>query len=509
MHDWRKHRLVVLGLMALAGLLAALVACGAEATPTPTPRAPTATPVPATPTPVPPTATPTPIPPTPTSAAPTATPRPGETPRPATATPTPRPATATPTPLPPTATPAPKPKTAIGARVLPSQNIISDAEWAKIVEAAKKEGNVTCYCWSFGTWQDKWLRDSFKAATGIELELMRFSGTIAAERIKTEARAGKYIADTWNAVASYHVGDMEKGGLLKPIDNLPALRDVASLDVWRWSPVISRYTLEIPKGSNGASYPGGNFLYNTNLLPPERLPKTRQDLLDPYWKGKVCENDPITYAGLDYTVWGWYRESGYADWYPEFIWEYYNKGDRFFMGLLGGPNSLNMGNCAITVTWIGAISSGQVKATHLEEKATWIKTESFDPPLPGRALSSSGLSVLAKLPHPNAALVFANWLLSKEGQESWAKMGYGSINRRDVPHQVEEKYWPRKTTNQYWAPESPWLDFENYSYGNKDGVFKLVKQGMTKEAWLKWMKDTSMTFWGQYPPPKTEFFTWE
>ncbi len=377
------------------------------------------------------------------------------------------------------------------------------------MEAAKKEGNVTCYCWHFATWQDKWVRDSFKAATGIELELMRFSGTISLERVKTEARAGKFIADAYQAVASYNVGGLDPTGLSKPIDNLPALREVANLNVWRYSPVITPLTLELPKGSAGMAYPAGNYTYNTNLVPPERLPKKRQDLLDPWWKGKLCETDPITYAGIDYAVWGRVRELGYPDWYPDFIYDYFYKSQRHYLIILGGPSALNKGDCALNATWMGATGAGEAKATHLEDKATWIKIESFDPPLPGRPTSTNGLSVLAKSPHPNAALVFANWLMSKESQEAWAKMGYGSVNRRDVKHQIEEKYWPQKLATQFWAPEAQWLNFENYSYSNKGGVFKLMKEGMSREAWVKWMKDTSTAYWGQYPPPPTEFFTWE
>ena len=495
MQYWRKNWLVVPVLMALAVALAVLAACGAEATPTPTPRPPTATPVPATPTPVPPTSTPTPAPPT-------ATPRPGTTAVPATATPTARPATATP--VPPTATPAPKPKTLTAGRVLPSDTI-PDAEWATIVAAAKKEGNVTCYCWSFGNWEDPWVRKAFKDAYGIELELMRFSGTISVERIKTEARAGKYIADVEQAMATYHIGALEGTGLFKRIDNLPALREVGENSVWRWSPLITANTAEVPKN---AVYPSGNFYYNTNLVPPERLPKNRQELLDPYWKGKICESDPITYAGIDYGLWGWWRESGYADWYPEYMYDYLYKSQRHYLSLLGSPSPLNAGNCAINVTWVGARSAGEMKSIQVDEKATWVVTESFDPPLPGRATSVAGLSIMAKSPHPNAAMVFANWLLSKEGQEAWAKTGYGSVNRRDVKHQVEQKYWPKRSVTQFWVPEDKWLLFENYSYSNKGGVFKLMKEGMPKDQWLKWMKDTSTNFWGTYPPPLNASFTW-
>ncbi len=496
----QAYRRRLLPLLVLAALLAVLAACGAEATPTPTPRPATPTPIPATPTPLPPTATPTRVPPTPTPipTGPTATPRPGTTPVPATATPTPAAAVPTATSVPATATP--KPKSLLPG--LPPTNTISDADWAKIVEAAKKEGSVTCYCWLFATWQDKWVRDSFKAATGIEVELMRFSGTITVERIKTEARAGKYIADIYNAMASYHTDPIWQGtGLLKRIDNLPALKEARDPDKWYFNPLLTTTTLVTP---TGLKIGGSNYNYHVDLLPPERLPKKHQDLLDPWFKGKICQTDPITSAGPDYHVWRFFREWGYPEWWPEFVWQYFNKSDRFYGYIMGSANPLYAGNCVLNISWTAG-SAGLLKGIHLEDKATWIKSGNFDPPKPVGIANDQGLSLTAKSPHPNAALVFLNWMMSKEGQEAWAKAGYGSVARRDVASLVEPKYYPDKPVTTFWLTDLEWYTFEQYSYASK-GVFNLMKQGMTKDAWVKWTKDTSMNFWGQYPPPLAEFF---
>ena len=504
MDTLRGHWCKVMVLIGLVSLLALLAACGAEATPTPTPRPPTATPIPATPTPVPPTATPTPIPPTPTPRPPTATPLPGTTPLPATATPTRAPAAATPTPVPATATPTPKPRPAFTGPK--AANTYSDAEWAKIVDAAKKEGKVLCYCWSFGTWMDPWVRKAFKDDTGIELELMRFSGTIAVERVKTEARAGKYIADVFQPMASYNIGSMEGTGLLGRIDNLPALRDVGP-DLWYGNPLMTPNTAVLPLNIR---MPARNFRYNTQVVPPDRVPKKPQDLLDPWWKGKVCDIDVITYAGTDYMLWRFYAALNYADWWPEFFWQYYNKpnSDRFRYYILGGADPMLTGDCGLFMEW-GGSSAGEVKALHIDSKATWIAGDSFDPPIPTGLSSDSGLSVLAKSPSPNAALVFSNWLLGKQGQEAYAKTGFGAVLRRDIKHQVEQKYWPKVPVTQYYIWEAERYKFEQYSYSNKAGVFKLQKEGMSKDAWLKWMKDTSTAYWGQYPPPAVPIYPFE
>ena len=49
------------------------------------------------------------------------------------------------------------------------------------------------------------------------------------------------------------------------------------------------------------------------------------------------------------------------------------------------------------------------------------------------ALSGGGLWLMRKAPHPNAAKVFINWLLTKEGQVAWNPIGIGNSRRTDVP----------------------------------------------------------------------------
>lgn len=55
-----------------------------------------------------------------------------------------------------------------------------------------------------------------------------------------------------------------------------------------------------------------------------------------------------------------------------------------------------------------------------------------------------------RAPHPNAAMVFLNWLLTKEGQTAWSK-GMGYVSRRlDVPTDHVESYWVPKAGVKYW-----------------------------------------------------------
>ena len=46
-----------------------------------------------------------------------------------------------------------------------------------------------------------------------------------------------------------------------------------------------------------------------------------------------------------------------------------------------------------------------------------------------------GVNLIDRAPHPNAAKLYINWLLSKEGQSAWQKSGYNSA-RIDIPKEA-------------------------------------------------------------------------
>ena len=58
------------------------------------------------------------------------------------------------------------------------------------------------------------------------------------------------------------------------------------------------------------------------------------------------------------------------------------------------------------------------------------------------------LVAINKPPHPNAAKVFMNWVLSKEGQSAWVKATGENSRRVDVPPGDKELLPDPKT--QYW-----------------------------------------------------------
>jgi iron(III) transport system substrate-binding protein len=142
--------------------------------------------------------------------------------------------------------------------------------------------------------------------------------------------------------------------------------------------------------------------YNTNLIRKEELPRRFADLLDPRWKGKL---------GIEARV---------PDWYSAVVTDMgEEKGVRFFRELVakngisvrGGHTLLNnlviAGDVPLALTMYQYIVEG---AKRKGAPVDWIV---LDPAI-GRM---SGVGIARQAPHPNAALLFYEFMLSREAQQ--------------------------------------------------------------------------------------------
>jgi iron(III) transport system substrate-binding protein len=148
--------------------------------------------------------------------------------------------------------------------------------------------------------------------------------------------------------------------------------------------------------------------YNTNAIKKEDLPKTYADLLDPKWKGLL---------GVEVTD---------SDWYCGQVKHLgKEKGTRLFHDIVERNGwSVRSGHTLLT----NLVVSGEVPlaltvynymAEQAKQKGAPIDWFAIDPVI-GR---SNGIGVSRRPPHPNAALLFYEYMIS-DAQPLILKMNY-------------------------------------------------------------------------------------
>src|SRR3954452_19411008 len=146
----------------------------------------------------------------------------------------------------------------------------------KLVEAAKKEGQVLLYTTQIVDQIVRPLIKSFQSyVPGVDVKYVRADGLALTLRMTNEARAGRVQSDLWVMVDG--VGTVLKNGFAAQFE-VPNAKGLPS-------------TLVDPNGFWIATNLGvRSAAYNTQLVPKEVAPHSYQDLLDPRWKGKMVWN---------------------------------------------------------------------------------------------------------------------------------------------------------------------------------------------------------------------------
>jgi iron(III) transport system substrate-binding protein len=155
--------------------------------------------------------------------------------------------------------------------------------------------------------------------------------------------------------------------------------------------------------------------YNTKLVPAVSVPKDWPDLLNPYWKGRF---------GLDSEEYIWY--GGMVEYLG-------NETGKGFMRRLAAQSPVfRKGHNLITQLLVaGEFQAAIVYPNRVEQMKRegapidWVTTTK---PI---VTEMGQVGIAAKAPHPNAARLFVDFLLSREGQDVLRHAGR-IVNRRDV-----------------------------------------------------------------------------
>jgi len=341
------------------------------------------------------------------------------------------------------------------------------AEWERTLQAAKREGQVVFYGAAryeavFAEFHKKHPEIKVVAVTtGRPPDL--------AQRLMTERRAGKHLVDLYIAGASTMHAVLYKGKALDPIKPALILPEVVDESKW-WMGGKYNYADEEKAyifAFNGEVQP--YFAYNTKLVDPNEI-KSYWDLVHPKWRGKIVALDPLIGGPVATPLRFLYYTPGLG---PDYLKKLLGE-----TGLVGARdpfqivNWLAVGRFAISI--FTAANRSDIPAAKKQGLAVdWFPPKSFKE---GAIVSSASgnVGLINSAPHPNAAKVALNWLLSREGQMVYQRIEPEQDSLRiDIPKDDVPEHSRRVEGASYVVTERPeWMDMKP--------ILKLVN-----EAWKK------------------------
>ncbi len=221
----------------------------------------------------------------------------------------------------------------------------------------------------------------------LEVESYRSSGERLIQRILTEIRAGRYLTDVY-IISGLQMWLLKDEGHLFPYHSpqregvIKAFKDEAGY----WTGFF--FNLEV-------------IAYNTKLTGFHELPKRWEDLLDPRWKGRMAlESEDIPWFASLLQMMG--EEQG-----RQFARRLAKQQLQMRTGHTLISQLLAAGEIALAPTVrVNAAETLKMKGASLD----WMAIEPIAPNPPiSVAMAKNG-------PHPNAARLFVDFILSRDGQ---------------------------------------------------------------------------------------------
>lgn len=293
------------------------------------------------------------------------------------------------------------------------------SDWDKTVAEAKREGRVIVNSAAAPVITQA-IGQALADKYGIQMEVMVARSAVLLPKFRAEINAGIHSTDIMLAGISGAGFELAKDGALQRLDPEFLLPEVANPKLW--------YREELPFIDSNHSIMATQFIpkrpiaYNKDQVKPEQIGSYR-DLLDPRWKGKMVFNDPTISGG----------------------------GNTLFYALAKGIMSLDylrqLGKQELVITrdtrmqveWLARgkypLLLGFKDAEAMDFITAGAPIMVMSPKAePTMIISSTTvLHLFNKAPHPNAARLFINWYLSKEGQTVVSKASLGQSARLDVP----------------------------------------------------------------------------
>ena len=269
-----------------------------------------------------------------------------------------------------------------------------------LAQGAKKEGEVVVYT-SLISEDLAALSAAFEKKYGVKVKGWRASSEKVLQRALSEARANRHDADVIETNGP-ELESLYREKVLQPFKS-PHLKDLMAQAIrphGQW--VGTRINMFVQS-------------YNTRLVKKEELPRKLSDLAHPRWKGKL---------GI---------EAEDEDWFATAVRAEGEEAGLATFREIGKVNgfSVRKGHTLLA----GLVASGEIPfalttyshgAEKMKQKGAPVDWYAIEPAI-GRA---NGIAIVRRPPHPQAAALFADFVLSLEGQKILEQGGYVPANLR-------------------------------------------------------------------------------
>jgi iron(III) transport system substrate-binding protein len=286
------------------------------------------------------------------------------------------------------------------------------ADMGQLIEAAKKEGELTWYTTHYTSEAAEELGATFTKLYGIKVHVVRTTAQVAYQRATQDFKAGQTVADVFSTTDVGHVIRFKAEGKLEkyvPETEAKAVEAFRNAD---------------PDGYFHTTSAGFVVLtYNSSKVKPEEAPQKWTDLLDPKWKGKVSTGHPA-FSG--------YVGSWVLSMKMKYGWDYFEKLEK---------NKPQIGR-SINDT-VTSLNAGERQVAAGADGSTLYSTSRGNPlaivyPSDGAILIIAPSAILKGTKYPNAAKLFMEFLYSVEASEVDVKH-FSVPMRPEVPVAKGEK----------------------------------------------------------------------
>jgi iron(III) transport system substrate-binding protein len=347
------------------------------------------------------------------------------------------------------------------------------SEWERTVQGAKKEGGLSLYLLQ-GDGELNNLAQLFqKKYPEINVATTLGRGNTLAPRIMAERRAGKYLVDVYisGVTTAYEV--FYRGKILDSVRAALILPEVVDETKW-WH---GQHQYVDPENRYIFLYLGnlGEYVsYNTKLVEAGEI-RSYWDFLQPKWKGRILSRDPKISGSQRIGLRMYYHT-------PEL-------GGEFIRRLYGEMDVTLTREIRQATDWLanGKFAICFFCSEILKVKAQGLAVDEFHTARwkESRAISAGNMGSIAmpaEAPHPNAARLFVNWLLSREGQTALQRTANTPYNseeslRTDIPKGMVRSEVRRVDGVKYFLVDKP--EYMNMA-PIQDIVEKALAQGKTK-----------------------------